>query len=230
MTISSIRSRYAKRTRASCDPILGQGAAIYLLIDPRTDEIRYVGKTTQVIESRITAHLRDASPCHRVHWLNELKREGLRPKYVIVAECHGDWPWQNEERGWIRMLKHLGARLVNDTSGGDGVADLPPETREKMRRIWLGRKHTPETLAKLRAARARRVTTEETRAKMSASQKGRRITWGEAISEATRKLGADEAAQIKFRLECGEKVCDLAKEFGMHRTSISKIKMGTYFV
>ena len=50
---------------------------IYILVDPRTDEIRYVGKTNQRLEWRISAHMQSKEPCHRTHWLNELKALGL---------------------------------------------------------------------------------------------------------------------------------------------------------
>lgn len=208
---------------------LGEKTTIYVLVDPRTDEIRYVGKTTQSLKARIGAHLQDKCNCHRVHWLNELKREGLRPLAKPIAEMEGAWPWRQEERWWIRKLRFLGARLTNNTSGGDGVQDLPAETRERMRRVWLGRKHKPESILKLKAARALRVTSDETRAKMSRSQSGRKITWGDEIAASIRKLTPEGAAFVKLRLDVGERVTDLAKELGMHCTSISKIKMGTYF-
>lgn len=204
--------------------------SIYLLIDPRTDEIRYVGKTEQKLSSRISAHIADKTLCHRTNWLAELKCAGLRPVGVTIETIEGEWPWQQEERYWISKLKAMGARLVNNTSGGDGVPDLPKETRERMRRVWIGRKHSPETIEKLKAARAKRITTAETRAKMSRTRRGRKITWGVKIAAATRKLTHEQVDQIKHRLADGERVCAIAAEFKMHRTSISKIKTGSYFV
>ena len=131
---------------------------IYALIDPRNDEIRYVGKTTQKVEARITAHMRDKSNCHRVHWLNELKRDGLRPDWII-RECietikEGGWPWQESEKFWIARMRSMNVNLTNNTDGGDGVSGLPSKTRDRMRQVWLGRKHTPETIERLKAARA----------------------------------------------------------------------------
>lgn len=208
---------------------------IYILIDPRTDEIRYVGKTEQSLSARINAHMQDKCKCHRVNWLNELKQEGLKPRAVVLTQIEifdeeGERIWQNEEMWWIRKLKEMGARLTNNTIGGDGVTGLPLETRQRMRMTWVGRKHKPETIQKLKEARAKRVTSEETKRKMSESQKGRKITWTAKIAESNRKLTKQEADEILRRLKNGEKVTDIAKEKNMHRTSISKIKKGTYFI
>ena len=45
---------------------------IYGLTDPRTGEVRYVGKADHP-ERRVGEHLKAKDPCHRVHWLQELK-------------------------------------------------------------------------------------------------------------------------------------------------------------
>lgn len=203
-------------------------ASIYCLVDPRTSEVRYVGKTEQRLESRITAHMRDTTKCHRVHWLSELRALGLRPVGVVLEDVHGAHPWQESERFWIQRLRSMGARLVNNTDGGDGVSGLPPETRQRMRAVWLGRKHKPETLQKLRLARRLRTTTTATRAKMSQTRRGRKITWGKAIAESIRKLTPQQLEEVSNRLKRGEMVKTLASEFGVHRTTISKVKAGTY--
>lgn len=201
---------------------------IYVLVDPRDGEFRYVGKTTQKIETRIVAHLQDKSKCHRVNWLNELKREGLKPDCFVVEEVDGEWPWQESERFWIRYLRKIGANLTNNTIGGDGVPGLPQETREAMRRVWLGRKHKPETIEKLKHCRKNFRHTKETRLRMSRSQLGRKITWTKKIAEALRKANPEKQAEIKRLLDSGMKVCNVAEMFNLHRTTVSKIKLGTY--
>lgn len=213
--------------------VLIQGMAktsIYALKDPRTDKIRYVGKTRQSIKARISAHFLDKCKCLRTAWMNELKSLGLRPVFIILESLDDKSTWQEREIYWIAKMKELGADLTNSTSGGDGVPNLPYETRQRMRKTWLGRKHTPEAIMKLKKARALRVTSDETRAKMSQSQTGRKITWIGKIAEANRKIDKETHDLIIKRIHHGEKVCELAKEYKMHRTSISKIKSGTYFV
>lgn len=210
-------------------PWKGGVVHIYALIDPETLEARYIGKSVRPAQ-RFENHCnKPKSNCHRSHWIQSLKRRGLRPMVVILETIIGAWPWQEAERFWIAHGRRLGWPLTNNTSGGDGVPDLPPETRAKMAAVWKGRKHKPETIEKLRAASSGRIASAATRAKMSASQAGRVITWGNKISEATRKFSIDDAAAIVQRLSRGERVVDLSREFGVSRVTISKIKKGVYF-
>lgn len=201
---------------------------IYMLVDPRTDEIRYVGKSVNPSE-RLNVHMNERSNCHRSHWLQELKREGLLPHMFILETIEGEWPWQESERWWIARLKAGGARLTNSTSGGDGVPDLPPETREKIRLASVGRKPSPEVLQRLSEARKGRKSSPETCAKHSRAMRGRKILWIDKIAERNRKISPETAAIIAKRLEAGELVKNLAIEYRIHRTTLSKIKLGRYF-
>jgi hypothetical protein len=67
------------------------------------------------------------------------------------------------------------------------------------------------------------------RRKLGEKMKGRKITWGATIAEAVRKLTKEQAGEVLSRIQNGERIGDLANELGMHRTSVSKIKAGTYF-
>lgn len=205
---------------------------IYGLYDPITGNLRYIGKSIRP-EQRLQNHMNEISHCHRSHWLQSLKARGLKPDMEILETVSGCWPWQESERFWIRRMKELGCDLVNNTSGGDGVPGLSGEGKERMLATWKGRKHTPETIAKLVAARALRPPFSiETRAKMSRSQTGRKFTapWLDKIAIANRKVNEFDLEMIKFRLAGGERVRELAEEYGVHRTTISKIKMGRYLI
>lgn len=200
---------------------------IYVLTDPDTGEPRYVGKSERPRE-RYSNHLNDHSRCHRTNWIRSLAAQGKRPGIEIVEEVVGEWPWQESERFWIARLRAAGFRLVNGTSGGDGVAGLSAESRARMSATWRGRKHRPESIAKMRAAstgkRWSAAQTETMRAKMT----GRAVTWSSKLAEAIRKLTPIDVALIVARLDDGARVVDLAREFGVHRTTISKVKGGTY--
>ena len=200
---------------------------IYALIDPNTYKIRYIGKSTRP-KQRLQNQMNEVSNCHRSHWLQSLKAEGKRPHQVILQELYDDEHWQSFEVAWIRHGRAMGWPLTNNTDGGDGVCNLPEETRKRRAKVWLGRKHKPETIEKLKAARALRVTSDETRRKHSLAMKGRKITWREKIGAANRKIDESSIESILMRLANGEKVVSLAKEFGVHRTTMSKIKMGRY--
>ena len=64
--------------------------------------------------------------------------------------------------------------LVNMTEGGDGVSGIifTQESKEKMSKSQLGRKHTAATIEKMSRVQKGRTFSEESRIKMSNSQKG----------------------------------------------------------
>jgi len=200
---------------------------IYALIDPDTCKIRYIGKSIRPKE-RLSNHMNEASNCHRSHWLQKLKADGKRPHQIILQELDNDSDWQSAERYWISFGKKNYWPLVNNTSGGDGVNDLPEETRKKMAQTWIGRKHSPKTIEKLKAARANRVTSDETRKKHSAAMKGRKITWKDKISQANKKFTNDDVEMILKCIADGEKVVDLSRRLNVNRSTITKVKLGRY--
>lgn len=200
---------------------------IYALIDPDTRKIRYIGKSIRPKE-RLGNQMNESSNCHRSHWLRNLRNHGKRPHQIILQELDDSEPWQEWEKAWIRHGREVGWPLTNNTDGGDGVDGLPEETRKRMSKVWIGRKHKPETIEKLKIARSKRITSDATRKKHSASMKGRVITWADKIGNANRKLTDQDIFDIEQMLFHGIKVIDISKHYGVHRTTISKVKTGKY--
>jgi hypothetical protein len=170
--------------------------------------------------------MNEASNCHRCHWLQLLKKKNLKPELIILEKVIGEW--QEIERFWISYAKMCGWRLTNNTSGGDGVRDLPEETRERIRKVWLGRKHKPESLIKIGKASSERRCSKETKDKMSKAHAGREIKWKDKIAVANKKLSKEMQNDILEAIKNGEMVINLARKYGVHRTTISKVKDRTY--
>jgi len=150
---------------------------IYCLTDPRSGEIRYVGKADNP-EQRLRKHLRDSRLCHRTTWIQSLAAESVRPMLVPLEECPKE-KWQERERHWISFLRENGADLVNGTDGGDGVINWSPEMRAKVSKAsighkrWLGKKHTPETLERLSASHMGKSMLPQTRAAIAKANIGK---------------------------------------------------------
>lgn len=189
----------------SCGEPCSQGAVgqpqapltvyIYTLADPRTGEVRYVGKTID-LKVRVKGHLKqDKHNSHKRNWVRSLTKEGLKPviEMLEVFENSDDNDWQDAERFWIETLRFLGCRLTNMESGGVGGKSPSIETRYKMSearkgmklsaehrakigKAGMGRKHSEGFSVKMRG----RIISEETREKLRKASSGRKH------SEATR--------------------------------------------
>lgn len=111
---------------------------IYVLNDPRTNQIRYVGKADDPLE-RWKAHCKpDKKNPHKTRWVLELLRLGLLPELEILEEVPKN-QWQEIEREYIRVFRMIGIPLTNVSEGGEGVT-MTPEVREKIGRA--NKKHT----------------------------------------------------------------------------------------
>lgn len=198
---------------------------IYALYDPRTLELRYVGKSVRPAE-RLTNEMNERSDTHRCHWLQELRSLGLRPIQVILDAVPGDW--QTVERAYIAGARCVTTRLTNGTDGGDGVEGLSEEARAKMRATWCGRKHKPESLAKMSAASRLKRHTPEWRQHMSDLMQDREFTpeWRQKISKSLQKLSDDQVREIRALLRARVSQYKIADQFGVHQGSISNIARG----
>jgi hypothetical protein len=91
---------------------------IYALVDPRTGEIRYIGKTEKRIAKRLEEHIASPVNSGMRHWIAELHAAGLKPKIEPITCCGQQW-WKGKEAFWIRWARIHGAHLLNRDPGGE---------------------------------------------------------------------------------------------------------------
>lgn len=97
--------------------------SIYTLIDPITNEVRYVGKTTN-LSKRLNRHINESkksTTSHKKAWIKGLLKNGLKPKLEVIDEILENDDWKFWEIYWIEQLRAWGFKLTNETEGGDGV-------------------------------------------------------------------------------------------------------------
>lgn len=94
---------------------------IYILIDPRNDQVRYVGKANNT-KQRLKNHCNPARyRCtHKFNWIKSLRKENLKPILIIIDEVLKS-EWKFWERYWISQFLSWGFNLTNYTEGGDGL-------------------------------------------------------------------------------------------------------------
>lgn len=108
---------------------------IYAIIDPRDNECRYVGKTSQKLKYRIHSHKRTSEKNHRANWIKSICSDGFDPIFIVLEELPYEQGWVEAEQFWISYFKFLGARLTNQTIGGEGCSGVKRSeaTKEKYR-------------------------------------------------------------------------------------------------
>lgn len=179
---------------------------IYVLRDPRTNEIRYVGVTHST--HRLSEHLYSAKvrKTHTATWIKSLCVLGFTPVLETIEEGKGPG-WAVRERFWIAKYKELGCKLTNHTEGGEGTPGWSPsiEQRKQMgeraKLTHTGKTRSDETRRRMRESQLRvhanntvvgrkrvYVPTPETIAKISKALTGRT-----ASTETRAKLSAVHA-------------------------------------
>ncbi len=88
---------------------------IYALIDPRTDEVMYIGCSNNP-EKRLIAHLQKSQLKHRtskrVVWIKELLFLELKPVLQVLEEVD-ETNAKDREVYWINYYKNINPNLTN---------------------------------------------------------------------------------------------------------------------
>lgn len=110
---------------------------IYGLVCPISGQIRYVGKTTLSLKSRLTNHIAEAvnkQKTHKQRWISRCLSKGLRPSIWLLEEVGKKKRWQDREIAWIAKAKSYGFKLTNQAEGGEGMRFTDPEEIKKWKR------------------------------------------------------------------------------------------------
>lgn len=142
-----------------------EAGVIYALCNPRTDEVRYIGKTTN-LRRRLSQYRCDPHSPHLRNWFAHLKREGLEPKVKVLEECL--FGLCEAEKKWIAHGRRKGWRLINLTEGGGSTkmtADVLRRLGERSKARWADPVYRQKAVAAAQATAARRlgITIEEWR-------------------------------------------------------------------
>ena len=100
---------------------------IYVLRDPDTKLVRYVGKSNEFrIKKRLKEHCqlnRIRRNNHKNNWIKKLISEDKKPELLIIAQGKAE-NYAALEKYWIRCYSKLGFKLTNSTKGGEGLSSF----------------------------------------------------------------------------------------------------------
>jgi hypothetical protein len=151
---------------------------IYALIDPESQEVRYIGKTKNP-NRRISQHINECSRIrtHKNNWILSLKNKKLKPIMTIIDEVESD-EWVFFEQWYIQLFKSWGCNLTNLTIGGEGGFNciFSEETIKILGDKRRGTKHTEEAKKKISEAFKGKKLPDEHRKKISIGAKKRGIS------------------------------------------------------
>lgn len=195
-------------------------ASIYLLVDPRSEQVRYVGKSIHPgkrLKQHVTYAARRNAPINC--WVRSLLRADTTPTMMVIEEVPEDKSWEEAERFWIAFFRLAGADLLNLTDGGEGAGNpsaetrfkmgvnrgriFGPEVRRRMSQARKGEKRPAEFCAAVSERNRGSVFTEERRRKIGQAHRGKVISQSmrEALSRA--HAGVSKTAEHREAIRRG---------------------------
>ena len=210
---------------------------IYILIDPRNNQVRYVGKTDN-IRKRYNHHLIDNYKSYKTAWIKSLKNEKLKPIMEVIDEVPLN-EWVFWEKYWISQMKAWGFKLTNLSNGGEGFASgllnpahlphvkelkskhhkgkaIPQEMRDRISQTLSGRKN-PEHSKKMSG----RKQSEEIKQKTSIALRGTHSKINENIAKEIKKM---------VNGDTNKTMREIGQIFGVSKDIVKKIKYNKTWV
>ena len=148
---------------------------IYTLKHPDTQEIRYVGKTVQKLEKRLSGHITKAKYNRSTHcscWIFSLLQVNKIPIIVLIEECGSNWV--EREQYWIKFYEN---KICNHSIGGEYGSlgyKCSEIHREKISNSLRGRKRTLEERIAISVGKKGMKLSEETKEKLRQINTGKK--------------------------------------------------------
>lgn len=178
---------------------------IYILRDPRSLEIRYVGQTNDV-NRRFRSHINRSLiendsefDTYKSRWIRKLNQEGFEPLIEVVDTCDTLEESNIKESYYVKKYTSEGYQLTNSHVGD--VTEFSQETKNKMSFARKGKK-LEELVGKERAQELKNYYSE--RAKMKNPNKSNNLEVREKISNALKEYFSDKKNHWAYGLKMNE--------------------------
>lgn len=170
---------------------------VYGLIDPITQELRYIGITVNPAV-RYYDHIRKArlrlEKTYKSNWVAGLLEKGLVPEMYII-DIQPKATLEFWEQHYISYYRAIGCRLTNMALGGfhNSITD---ETKKKISNTLTGRKLSNEHVMKLK----NRKVTDETKGKISKANKGKVTSSETKAKMSLASIGVKKSAEHRLAI------------------------------
>ena len=164
---------------------------IYKVTNTINDKV-YIGQTKQTLTKRKHQHKHNKNTA-----IGSAIRKYSQDSFIfeILEECSSYEHMNERENFWIKYYNCIAPNGYNLVSGGVSRKEMSEETREKYKKINLGRKRSEETRNKIRLAKLGKKATEDHIQKQKEGMKKRYAEcghhmYGKKLSEEIkRKIG-----------------------------------------
>ena len=203
---------------------------IYALVDPHSNQIRYIGITKRSVFRRLSEHL-----CHSKRdsfyaatWLRSLKKKGLKPKINILADNVPRELLSIMEQFYINFFSVYGCNLTNTTDGGEKgfTRNHTEESKRKISKALMGNKYTlgykqsEETIRK-RSATIREMCKDRNFVMSHYSYPGEK--------NGNSKITIEQVNEIKNRYANGDSCRKIAEDYPIQRSMVNYIVNGKFW-
>jgi len=168
-----------------CD--MKRAIKIYILKDPKTQEIRYVGKTIKSLKHRLSLHIsssiRNKRKTYKEAWITGLYLKKLKP-IIELIEVVSEENWQEKEIYWISQYTNL----TNTALGGQGGTGIIYTEAERLKKSIMMKKLISEgkidykaRALKISISHRGKVLSEITKEKLRQCNLGKTQTWEQKL-------------------------------------------------
>jgi predicted GIY-YIG superfamily endonuclease len=192
---------------------------IYGLVDPRTNELRYIGYTS-TLQKRYRNHMQKKcleAKSYKNHWIKSLLKENIKPEMIIIEKYETASELPQAEIDAIAYYRYIGCDLTNGNEGGDGG--------QRGRIPWnKGKKHSEETKAKIGLANKGKKRSDETKEKMSLALKGHTFSEETKLKMSLTRKGKKRSEESKRKQSIAQKGKPKSAEHNAKNSAANKGK------
>lgn len=206
---------------------------IYKLIDPESNEVRYIGLTFNTLKQRLKSHYNENAKSHKCYWIKKLKLQGLKPIIESIEENIGSYEEACEkEIYYIDYYKNNGHKLTNQATGGNKNKKMSEETRRKMSQF---QKEWHKNNKRILSKETKEKLSESTKIRMQNIEERQRLKIANKLYEDSKtdeqKLADILIQNCKSVYQYDKKmkfikkypsINNAAKQTGLHGTNIGK--------